>query len=180
MKDGVRINKCISVIIKNSKLAEESKGKAGHGRTKRIESITHMSEKIKCFRDTLNHKYSKYVVDFAIKNNCGCIQMEDLTGYSNGVTEAFLKNWSYYDLQQKIKYKAEECGIKMNFVNPKYTSLRCSSCGNIHKENRNCKSNQAKFECTICRHKENSDINAARNISLPDIEDIIKEQLKSK
>ncbi|MBU3126729.1 RNA-guided endonuclease InsQ/TnpB family protein [Clostridium tagluense] len=167
-------------LLKNSKVAEENTGKAGHGRTKRIEAISNMSEKVKHFRDTLNHKYSKYVVDFAVKNNCGCIQMENLSGFGENISETLLKNWSYFDLQQKIKYKADEDGIEVNFINPRYTSLRCSSCGNIDKENRDCKNNQAKFECIVCGHKENADINASKNISLPNIEEIIKEQLKTK
>jgi len=167
-------------LLKNSKVAQENTGKAGHGRTKRIEPINHMSDKVKNFRDTFNHKYSKYVIDFAIRNNCGNIQMEDLSGFGESVSETLLKNWSYYDLQQKIKYKAEENNIEINFINPKYTSLRCSSCGCIDKENRDCKKAQAKFECVICGHKENADINAAKNICLPNIEQIIKEQLKTK
>ncbi|WP_186430057.1 zinc ribbon domain-containing protein [Clostridium sp. BSD9I1] len=101
-----------------------------------------------------------------------------MSRYIEGVNETLLKNWSYYDLQQKIKYEAEENGIEVNFINPYCTSFRCSLYGNIDKENRDCKNNQAKFECIICGHKENADINAARNISLPNIEDIIKEQFK--
>lgn len=167
-------------LLKNSKIAEINTGKAGHGRTKRIENIDSMSEKVKHFRETLNHKYSRYVVDFAIKHNCGCIQMENLSGFGESVSETLLKNWSYYDLQHKIKYKAEEKGMNINFINPYCTSLRCSNCGNIDDKNRNCKNNQAKFKCTICEYEENADINAAKNISLPDIENLIKMKLKTK
>ncbi|MBX4272022.1 transposase [Clostridium estertheticum] len=167
-------------LLKNSKLSDENKGKAGHGRVKRIGPINTISDKVKAFRDTLNHKYSKYVIDFAIKNNCGCIQMEDLSGYSESVSETFLKNWSYFDLQSKIKYKAEENGLAINFIKPYHTSLRCSLCGNIQKENRDCRNNQSRFKCTVCGYEENADINAAKNISLPNIEQLIKEQLKIK
>lgn len=167
-------------LLKNSKISEINKGKAGHGRKKRIEPINHMSERVKNFRDTLNHKYSRYVIDFAIKHNCGIIQMEDLSGYSYTVSETLLKNWSYYDLQNKIKYKADENGIKTILINPKYTSKRCSKCGCIDDKNRDCKNNQAKFKCTSCGHEDNADINAAKNISLPNIDQIIKEQLKTK
>lgn len=165
-------------LLKNSKLASENRGKAGHGKIKRLESINTINKKIENFRDTLNHKYSKYVVDFAIKNSCGFIQMEDLSGYGKDVNITLLKNWSYYDLQQKIKYKAMEKGISVKFINPYCTSLRCSRCGNISKENRDCKNNQAKFKCTACGCEENADINAAKNISLPNIENVIKEQIK--
>lgn len=47
-------------------------------------------------------------------------------------------------------------------------------CGCIHLENRDCKKDQAKFECKICGHKENADINASKNVSIPGIDVIIK------
>ena len=100
--------------------------------------------------------------------------MEDLSGFSEQQSESLLKNWSYYDLQNKVKYKAEEKGIKVTFINPKYTSKRCSKCGCIHVDNRDCKNNQAEFECKVCGHKENADINASKNIAIKDIDMIIK------
>jgi IS605 OrfB family transposase len=121
----------------------------------------------------MNHKYSKYIVDFAIKKNCSAIQIENLEGYSEKAKESFLKSWPYYDLQSKIIYKAKEYGIEVIKVKPNYTSK--SGC--IHEENRDCKSNQAKFKCVICGYEENADINAAKNIALPNIESIIEEQL---
>ena len=167
-------------LVKNCKLANANTGKAGHGRKTRIAPIMHTSDKIVNYKDTFNHKYSKFVIDFAIKNNCGTIQMENLKGFAINTTEKFLQNWSYFDLQEKIKYKAEEKGIEFILINPSFTSLRCSKCGCIEKENRNSKENQAKFQCVLCGNMENADINAAKNISLPNIEQIIKEQLRFK
>ena len=114
-------------------------------------------------------KSSDFIGDF------GPIQMENLSGFSEEQTESLLKNWSYYDLQNKITYKANEKGIEVRLINPKYTSKRCSRCGNIHIDNRNCKKDQANFTCQICGHKENADINASKNISIPYIDEIIKE-----
>jgi len=150
-------------------------GSCGHGYKTRTKSANQIGDKVANFRDTYNHKISKYIIDFAIKNNCGTIQMEDLSGFSGEQSESFLKNWSYYDLQTKVKYKAESVGIKVIFINPKYTSKRCSHCGCIHEDNRNCKENQGKFECVVCGTKMNADVNASRNISLPNIEQIIVE-----
>jgi IS605 OrfB family transposase len=138
------------------------------------------------FKDSYNKKTAHRIVEFAIKNNCGIIQMEDLTGYDTD--EKFLKNWTYYDLQEKIKNKASEYGIETKKVIPNYTSLRCSRCEFIDKENRDCKKDQAKFECIKCNYGKindkgkgmiNADINAAKNISLPNIESIILQQLES-
>lgn len=58
----------------------------------------------------------RYIVDFAIKNGCGVIQMEDLSGFTEKAKESFLKNWVYYDLQNKIEYKAKEKGINVEYT----------------------------------------------------------------
>ena len=101
--------------------------------------------------------------------------MEDLSGATANVNEKFLKEWAYYDLQNKIEYKAKEQGIEVIKVNPKYTSKRCSKCGCIHEDNRDCKNNQANFTCKICGYHENADINASKNLSIPYIDKIIEE-----
>lgn len=130
------------------------------------------------FRETYNHKISKYIIDMAIKNGVSIIQMEDLTKITDVAKNKFLKNWSYYDLQNKINYKADLLGIEVIKINPSYTSQRCNNCGNIASENRDCEKNQAKFLCSTCGHKDNADINASKNIALLDIEQLISEQLK--
>ncbi|MDM0581916.1 transposase [Clostridium perfringens] len=150
----------------------------GHGYKRRMKKANNIGDKYNRFKDTYNHKVSRYIVDLAYKHGVKTIQMEDLSGFSEHQSESLLKNWSYYDLQNKIKYKAEEKGINTIFINPQYTSKRCSKCGNIHEENRDCKNNQAKFECIICGHKENADINASKNIAIPYIDKIIKEYIK--
>lgn len=75
----------------------------------------------------------------------------------------------------KIEYKAKEFGIDIIYINPKYTSKRCSKCGCIHINNRNGKVDQAKFECKVCNYKDNADINASKNISTPNIDKIIED-----
>ncbi|WP_049316801.1 zinc ribbon domain-containing protein, partial [Staphylococcus capitis] len=89
--------------------------------------------------------------------------------------------WSYFDLQTKIESKAKEYGIEVRKVNPKFTSQRCNNCGVISKDNR---PNQETYQCTCQRktrdgmktYKTNADLNAARNIAIDGIEDIIYEQ----
>lgn len=153
-----------------------SQGNKGHGVQAKIKPIDHLNNRIANFRNTINHQHSKYVIDIAIKYNCGVIQMEDLTKFTEITKEKFLKNWSYYDLQNKIEYKARERGIEIIKINPEYTSQRCCKCGYIDKKNRK---NQKEFECIKCGFKENADINAAKNISLPNIEELIKKELKT-
>lgn len=146
-------------------------GRIGHGRKKRVQPVDNIGNAIARFRDTVNHKYSRAVVDFAVKMNCGVIQMENLTSITENANR-FLKNWTYYDLQTKIKNKAQEAGIKVILINPKYTSQRCSKCGYIDSENRKT---QAQFICLKCGFTENADYNASQNIALKDIEKIIQQ-----
>ena len=157
-----------------------AQGSVGHGRETRLKPLDKIGDKVARFRDTKNHAYSRQIVDFAVKNNCGTIQMEDLSGVSDNRDKRkrkYLKAWSYYDLQNKIRYKAEAEGIRVVMIDPHYTSQRCHHCGCISKENRDVEKNgQSYFHCVVCGHEENADINAARNIAMPDIENIIKEQ----
>lgn len=154
-----------------NQLRVASENRKGHGKKTLLKPLEKLDSKVSNFRKLTNHKYSKFIVDTAVKNGCGVIQMEDLTGIKQAGN--FLSNWSYFDLQQKTKYKAEELGIEFKLINPKYTSQRCNKCGIIDSESRK---NQALFECTTCGHKANADYNAARNIAMKDIEEIIMEQ----
>ncbi|OPX43867.1 putative transposase DNA-binding domain protein [Ruminiclostridium hungatei] len=148
-------------------------GRIGHGIKTRVKPIEFAKDKVANFRNTINHKYSKAIVEFAIKNGCGIIQMEDLKGINTD--NVFLKNWTYYDLQQKVKYKAELEGIEVKLIDPQYTSQRCCKCGYIHRDNR---PEQAKFKCIDCGFEVNADYNASLNIATPDIDKIILEFLK--
>ena len=152
-----------------------SDNRTGHGYKNRMLSANKVGDKYNRFKDTFNHKVSRYIVDLAVKYKCSRIQLEDLSGFNEYQTESLLKNWCYYDLQNKIKYKAKENGIEVILVNPKYTSKRCSRCGCIHVDNRNCKHNQADFTCKVCGHKDNADINASKNLAVRDIDLIIKD-----
>ena len=154
-----------------------SENKTGHGYNARMADANKLADKIDRFKDTYNHKVSRYLVDQAMKHNCGIIQMEDLSGFTSKTEESFLKQWSYYDLQEKLKNKAEEKGIIVVKVNPKYTSKRCNKCGCIHQGNRDCKLNQGKFKCVECGYEDNADINASKNIARPSIENEIQEWL---
>lgn len=144
-------------------------GRIGHGIKTRNKPVYDIEDKISRFRDTANHKYSRALINYAVNNNCGIIQMEDLTGITSD-SNRFLKNWSYFDLQTKIEYKAQEVGIKVVYIDPHYTSQRCSKCGYISKDNR---TEQALFWCQKCGYKANADYNASQNIAIKDIDKII-------
>ena len=153
-------------------------GRIGHGTKTRVSNVYQAKEHIANFRDTINHRYSKALIDFAIKKKCGIIQMEDLTGIKEDAEfPKFLRHWTYYDLQQKIEAKAKEHGIKVEKVNPQFTSKRCSKCGNIDKDNRKT---QADFRCTQCGFSANADFNASQNLAVKDIDKLIQKTISAK
>lgn len=160
-------------------------GRNGRGVKNKIKPIEKLSGRIENFKTSTNHKYSKFVIETALKNKCGVIQMEDLSGIADGEKKgSFLGTWTYYDLQEKIEYKAKMHGIKVKSIKPDYTSARCNKCGYIHsKENKDkWRPKQNRFICQNCDfgHKffVNADLNAAKNIAMVGIEKIIEEQLK--
>ena len=156
---------------------QAGKGSVGHGRSARVKALDRIGHRIANFRNTKNDAWSREIVNIAVKNGCGTIQMENLTGITAGKRPRFLKNWTYYDLQQKIQYKAAAEGIEVILINPRYTSQRCSKCGHIQAENRK---SQAEFVCVACGYTENADYNAARNIATEHIEKLIQETCEGK
>ena len=149
-------------------------GRVGHGTRARVSDVYKAEDKIANFRNTVNHRYSKKLIEYAIQHQYGTIQMEDLSGIKQDTGfPKFLQHWTYYDLQQKIEAKAKENGINFIKVDPSYTSQRCSKCGNIDSDNR---PSQAVFCCTKCGFRANADFNASQNLSIPEIDKIIKKE----
>ncbi|MEA1848165.1 hypothetical protein U9K52_04480 [Chryseobacterium sp. MHB01] len=61
------------------------------------------------------HLYSRKLIDFCIKQQAGTLilkNQEDKIGIAKE-KEFVLRNWSYYELQTKIKYKAQKAGIEL-------------------------------------------------------------------
>jgi len=165
--------------IKYRKRAIQKDGKfsnrSGHGRKRMLNPFLKIGEAERRFRDTKYHQYTKQIIDFAVKKGAGTIQLENLDGLKAAKVGNFVLNdWAIADFHSKLEYKAEEYGIKVVYVNPRYTSQRCSRCGFIDSENRE---EQAVFKCLKCGFEENADRNAALNIAVKDIEELIKKEI---
>lgn len=72
-----------------------------------------------------------------------------------------LNNWAFYELEQFIRYKSENVGKSVVFVDARFTSQKCSKCGHVHKSNRNA----SDFKCKKCGFNLHADLNASRNIA---------------
>lgn len=153
-------------------------GSRGHGRKCAMRPAEKQGEYIHNFQTNANWHYAHYVVDNAIEQGCGTIQMEDLSGISKGdKNNKMLQQWAFYQLQLFISNIASEYGIEVKKVKPAHTSQRCSWCGYIDENNRKT---QAVFQCQRCGKSTNADWNAARNIATRDIDLIIKAEMEAK
>jgi IS605 OrfB family transposase len=145
----------------------------GKGRKKKLQALDRLSESERNFVKNYNHNLSKAIINHSLSNNCGIINLEDLSGIGKQEKSSLLlKNWSYFELQTMITNKATKNNIKVNIINAKYSSQRCSKCGYIHEDNR---LEQAKFICGSCGEESNADENAARNIAIAHKDEYIKQ-----
>jgi len=136
--------------------------KGGKGRGKKLKTLNTLSDKERHFARSYNHMISKKVVDFAIKNVAGVIKLEMLEGYGKEESNSFiLRNWSYFELQTFIEYKAKREGMEVVKIDPYHTSQICSQCGNYEEGQRK----ERMFECKKCENKMDADYNAAINIA---------------
>lgn len=122
-----------------------------------------ISRKEKRFVTDVNHCISKTIVSMPYD----VFALEDLTSIrvqSRRKGKNFsrkLNNWSFYQLAQFLEYKAEAIGKTVIYVDPRYSSQKCSKCGDIKKSNRKGSS----YHCKECGFQIHADLNASRNIA---------------
>jgi IS605 OrfB family transposase len=143
--------------------------KGGHGRNEKMKKLDNIRNKEHNFIQTMNHQITKSVIDYCKEQKISKIKMEDLTGITKDANKYFLKSWAYFQIQTMIKYKADECGIVVEYVDPKNTSKKCHCCGEIHEDSRD-KIDVSKYtclnlKCDLFGKTQDADINAAKNIS---------------
>jgi len=123
-----------------------------------------LSGREKRFRQDINHKIAKEIVDLLPAG--GAIVLEKLKGIRKRIKASkenrrWIHSWNFAQLQQFIEYKAQAKGIRVVYVDARYTSQKCSRCGYISRSNR---TDQSHFVCRHCGYSLNADLNASRNI----------------
>lgn len=118
------------------------------------------------FMTDVNHQISKHIVTFAQQTGNPTIALEKLDGIRNRRMRKSqrrnLHRWSFCQLEQFIRYKAETVGSEVIEIDPAYTSQGCSRCGYTMRANRK----GPNFCCGSCGHALHADLNGARNIRL--------------
>ena len=146
-----------------SKLRKELQMRQTPSARRRIKAIGQRENR---WMQDVNHCVSKALVESNPKHTL--FVLEDLTGVRNATERVCTKNryvsvsWSFYDLEQKLIYKAKQNQSTVIKVNPRYTSQCCPVCGHIEKANRNKKLHL--FTCKNCGYKSNDDRIGAMNL----------------
>lgn len=83
--------------------------KGGRGKRDKFKSIEQFKDKQRNFIKTYNHLLSKKIIEFAVKHRCEYICLKKFDKSKENKLLSF--NWNYYELQEKIIYKAERKGI---------------------------------------------------------------------
>lgn len=114
----------------------------------------------------INHQVSKALATGNPKHTL--FVLEDLTGIRNATERVKTKDryvsvsWSFYDLEQKLIYKAKQNQSSVIKVDSRYTSQCCPACGHTEKSNRNKKIHL--FTCKNCGYTSNDDRIGAMNL----------------
>lgn len=163
-------------------LSKNSLQRKGHGAKNKMKAVTELNEKSEMFKKKIIERWSSEVVNFFKKEKVGKVQIEDLSsmkGRDDDFFNSILRiTWPYAQMQDQIKRKLEEEGIKVISIDPFRTSQFCSSC---HKRNEIFTFKYRKihrfpsFNCEKCGYTENADYNAARNIANPEIERLTRQ-----
>ena len=124
--------------------------------------LKRLSGKEARFSRDINHCVSKLLSE---EKDVMFFVLEILEGISRGKKGSrqfnrWLSGWPFFQFEMFLTYKCLFKGIKVVYIDPRYTSQMCSVCGYTHKRNRN----RSTFKCLQCGHTENSDKNAAKNI----------------
>ncbi len=118
------------------------------------------------FRDWADHNVTTAILRGLVPGTV--LALEDLTNIRTRMqrfrrdTRRRMHAWSFRRQQEMLEYKAPEHGVTVVYVDARYTSQKCSTCGHTEKANRR---SQARFCCRKCGFAENADLNAARNIA---------------
>lgn len=144
-------------------LRQELQSKHTPSARRRLKAMGHRE---KGWMHNVNHCISRALVDQYPEHTLFVI--EDLKGIRAATELVRLKDryvmvsWPYYDLEQKLIYKAAQRHSIVLKVNPRYTSQRCPICGHTERANRNHKLHL--FTCKKCGYKSNDDRIGAMNL----------------
>lgn len=89
--------------------------RGGKGKERKLKALDRFKSLESNYIASRLHEYSRRLVDFCVKHQAATLVLMDIQENTEIAKEEqfVLRNWSYYDLMSKIKYKAEKAGIEL-------------------------------------------------------------------
>lgn len=146
-------------------------------KAKKTRAVKKSKGKERRWMKDINHKLSHQIVNHAAEQGVGTIKIESLHGIRKGTTRTsrgakarknnrMNNSWSFYQLTMFLTYKAARLGIKVEQVDPAYTSQECPACRARNK------AQDRTYVCAECGWMGHRDkvgaINISRRAGLPD------------
>lgn len=151
----------------------------GHTLSTINKTLVNKTKGSKAFTKTQQHRtnyinWSLNQIDFTNVKTLRIENIKNLRKYKR--TSKYLSHFTYTELYNKLQDLTTTNGVRLEKVNPTYTSQKCNNCGWVRSNNRKGK----QFKCGACKYECDSDYNAALNIAtiLPSIKKA--ERLKHK
>lgn len=89
--------------------------RGGNGKERKLKALERFKKMEQNYIANRLHEYSKRLIDFCVKHQAATLVLLDMQENTEIAKEEqfVLRNWSYYQLMTKIKYKAEKAGIEL-------------------------------------------------------------------
>ena len=158
--------------LKRASLQQKASKGTRSTRRRARKILQRLSGRERRFQAQVNHTVSYRLIQHAKTTN-QAIALEDLTGIRErnnqqprSKTERRRSNsWAFYQLRQFLTYKAVKFGVKLVYVDPRYTSQTCHKCLHIHPVRGESYRSGKKFRCGHCGWVGDADENGAKNIA---------------
>jgi IS605 OrfB family transposase len=139
-------------------LKKQLQTKGTHSAKRKLKALSCYEKR---FSLNVNHIISKLLVSLPYD----IFVLEDLKGIRKQKSKGkrlnkWLANWSFWQLEALLGYKAEIFCKQIVKVDARYTSQKCCNCGQVEKANRD----GSHYHCERCGFRCHSDTNAAKNI----------------
>ncbi|MFA6661951.1 MAG: transposase [Bacilli bacterium] len=153
----------ITAVTARRKSIQRAAPVKGEGRKRRLRDTESLRGRAPNIRNAINNKYSKRIVRLAVANRCATIKLANMSGVK---TEGSFKSWPWADLIEKIRYKAEEQGIKVQLADRGKAFYTCSKCGYSNPENVEGNAEFLTCKNPDCRARIDMKYNTVRNVAV--------------
>ena len=134
-------------------------------RAKNKQRVKAIHAKIKNTRQDLIHKFTTQLVKDNALIVVGDIQSNQFNSKKGKLAKS-VYDAGWFELKRQLNYKCENAGCRFEIVNERYTTQRCSCCGEITANSPKGRKSLGIREwiCASCGTWHDRDINASRNI----------------